>query len=95
MHLELNLQEEMISQSELIKEVKLALVHKADAKIAYYRSKASLFASKYNKSFEDFQKEYESNPNEEFIKYDDLIVWEGYISALSRWQTKKEAFLNA
>jgi len=44
MHLELNLQEGMIFQSELIKEVKLALVHKADTKIAYYRSKASLFA---------------------------------------------------
>ena len=94
MHLELNLQESLISQSELVKEVKSALVHKAEAKIAYYRSRASLLASKYNKSFDEFQKEYENLPQEDYDKYDDLIVWEGYMVALKSWQEKRTAFSN-
>ncbi|NPA48509.1 MAG: hypothetical protein GXO20_00885 [Thermodesulfobacteria bacterium] len=62
---------------------------RALSKLEYYRSRLRYFETKYGKSLENFRQEVES-AKEDFEKWDDLILWEGYQRAFEEWKEKYE-----
>ncbi len=93
MQLQFNVPESIVTPAEVLKELKSHMLDKALTKIQYYQSKTRLFEEKYHQSYDAFKDEVE-NHSESFEKYDDLILWEGYLLAIREWEVKQEAFLN-
>lgn len=60
------------------------------SKSEYYLNKCREFEEKYGSSFSDFKKKVETNPEEVFSDWDDLMVWEGYELAHLEWKRKYE-----
>ena len=48
------------------------------AKTHSLKEKISVYVKKYNKNFEDFEKEVNTAPKEDFEKWDDYIEWKAF-----------------
>lgn len=69
---------------ELIKD---SLTTEILCKISDFSDEVKHFEEKYNMSFVEFNKEYETN-EENFEKYDDLMAWEFAYQGKEYWQAK-------
>ncbi|WP_297057985.1 hypothetical protein [Thermosulfurimonas sp.] len=65
------------------------LADKALSKLEYYRSRVEIFRRKYGCELKEFQKRVLSH-KEDFEKWEDLILWEGYERAYREWKRKYE-----
>jgi len=72
--------------SELIKD---SLITEILCKISDFFDGVKHFEEKYGKSFDEFNKEYESG-DEDFEKYDDLMAWEFAQQGKQYWEIKLE-----
>jgi len=63
------------------------LINKALGKKDLYKSKIKMLESKYGASYGSFKKKAEKG-EENFQKWDDLILWEGFILAYREWNKK-------
>lgn len=74
--------------SQLIKD---SLITEILSRLSDFSAEVKHFETKYNKNFDEFRKEYESN-EEDFQKYDDLMAWEFSLQGKQYWEKKlKEA----
>ncbi len=71
------------------KEIVGLLAEKAFGKAEYYRSKCKEMEDKKETDFESFKKQTESS-EENFSRWDDLLIWEGYELAYKEWKKKYE-----
>ncbi|MDA3897931.1 MAG: hypothetical protein PF482_17500 [Desulfobacteraceae bacterium] len=72
-----------IGSNEIIK----LLLDKALGKRDFYRSKIKMFESKYGSNYVSFKKKTEI-VDESFQKWDDLLLWEGFLLAYREWNRK-------
>ena len=63
------------------------LLGKALGKKDLYKSKIKMFESKYGTSYASFKKKSEQG-DENFQKWDDLLLWEGFLLAYREWNRK-------
>ncbi|MDP2278679.1 MAG: hypothetical protein Q8K51_10695 [Nitrospirota bacterium] len=78
-----------IANSVSKKEIVGLLAEKASGKAEYYRSKCKEMEEKHGTDFKSFKKKVESS-GENFSRWDDLLVWEGYELAYKEWKKKYE-----
>ena len=75
-------------------EILTLLLDRALSRLEYYRSRLRHFEVKYGKSLEEFRCEIESS-KEDFERWDDFILWEGYQRAFEEWKQKYEELRSA
>ena len=69
--------------------IKETLATEMLARIAAFKSEIEHFENKYGQDLDTFKAEYEAS-EENFEKYDDLMVWEFAAEGLRYWQEKME-----
>lgn len=73
----------IVSKDEIKKYEKLKII----SQLTPLKEKIKLFESKYNCSFEEFEKKVKEE-KEDFEKWDDYIEWKAYIEALKDLTSK-------
>lgn len=53
-----------------------------------FQKKILVFEKKWGGSFEKVSKKYKKDKKENFLLWDDLIVWEGYVKAFEEWEKR-------
>lgn len=67
-----------------------SLFFEAFAKMEYYRSRMLGFEKKYGMSYERFEERIKGDKKEDFEKWDDFVVWEGFHQAYCEWKERYE-----
>ena len=70
------------------KDIVEMLRDKALTKTEYFRSKNRFFEGKYNANFAEFKQKVAQSSEENFVEWDDLLLWEGYNLAFREWNDK-------
>jgi hypothetical protein len=63
------------------------LLGKALGRRDFYKSKVKMYESKYGTNYATFKKKSEQG-DEDFQKWDDLLLWEGFLLAYREWNRK-------
>lgn len=75
---------ETFSNKEILSMMKGNALSKAE----YYRSRCKEFEERYTMGLGSFRKKVEGGKEENFVEWDDLIVWEGFELGYKEWQKK-------
>lgn len=65
------------------------------SQLSVVRDRITQLKKKYDMSFNQFKEEFDKSKEEDFERYDDLLIWEGYLESESYLEQRLEELKNA